>query len=85
MTKLDRLQRAMRRTEIAARAANMVLEALHDLENDDLFEVSEKRIRQHYRVMQYYGEVLRDLCQTQEPLLEPKLPKELTDLLGAAN
>ena len=85
MTEQDRLQRAMQRVEAAARAANKVFDTLLDLEAYDLLVLPEKRIRQHYRVMQYYGEVLRDLCQTQEPLLEPKLPKELTDLLGAAN
>jgi hypothetical protein len=75
----------MQRVEAAGRAADKVLDVLADLERYDLFVLSEKRIRQHYRLMRYYGEVLRDLSRTQEPLIEPKLPKELTDLLTTAN
>jgi len=88
MTKLDRLQRAMRLAEAAARAADKVFDALLELERYDLFVLSEKRVRQHYSLMRYYSAVLNDLCQTQEPLLErpsAELPKELTDLLRAAH
>jgi hypothetical protein len=73
----------MQRVEAAARAANKVFDTLLDLEAYDLLVLPEKRIRQHYRVMHYYSEVLHGLCQAQEPLLDRPLPKELTDLLAA--
>jgi hypothetical protein len=72
----------MRLTEAAARAARKSFCALLDLRAHDLLVLAEKRFTQHHRVTQFYGEVLRDLSQAQEPL---KLPKELTDLLTAAN
>jgi hypothetical protein len=77
----------MQRVVAAARAAEKVLDALRDLEMDGVLR--RKRSRQHPGVMQYYGEILRDLSRVQEPLLEKsepprpsaELPKELTDLL----
>jgi hypothetical protein len=74
----------MRLAEAAGRAADKVLNASFDLEEDDLFVLSEKMFTQHYRVMGFYSIMLRDLSRTQD---RKPLPKELTDLLqtGAAN
>jgi hypothetical protein len=74
MTRLDQIDRAMRLTEAAGRAADKAYHVLLDLSADDLLVLPEKRLRQHYRLMRYYGYVLRDLSIAQDTLIMA-LPK----------
>jgi hypothetical protein len=78
MYELDRLQRAMRLTEAAARAADKVIDALRELSMDDTFVLTLKRDGQHYRLVQFYGLVLRDLSLAQDLAMERNSPRKLS-------
>jgi len=74
MTKLERIDRAMNRIEAASKAADRVLDAMIALEADEVFELTERRSKQCYRMMQFWGLLLRDLSNVQDLLLMEMQP-----------
>lgn len=69
MTKLERIDNAMNRIEAAINAATRAGKAVFQLEEDDVFELSEKKAKQYHRLMRFYGELLHDLSDVQYALL----------------
>jgi hypothetical protein len=55
--------------EAASKAAAKVHDAVFQLDVIGVFSPSDKRSKQYYRLMQFYGLLLRDLSDAQDLLL----------------
>jgi hypothetical protein len=83
MRKAERIDRAMRRVNIAGRAADMAWDALCKLEAQGLFHAQEKS-RKFERLTNFYFELLDDLKEEKCFLEETPPPKPKAETSVAA-
>jgi len=69
MTNLERIDNAMSRIQAAMNAASRMRRAISQVEDIGIFELTDKRSKQYYRLMQFYGDLLHDLSKVQDAIL----------------